>query len=147
MRLPFAIAALVLVAGCAAKEEAPPPPPPPPPSYHDFAGHWMMTSSLVGLGDSISSELISNAAGTEWNLKLSGRDLVPIRSIGMRADSLILVSDKYRSILRDRAMVQIRVAAVLADGGLAGKLVATYDFPSAPQELVTGTTKGVKAPE
>lgn len=146
MRLPFAIAALVLVAGCAAREEAPPPPPPPP-SYHDFAGHWMMTSSLVGISDSISSELISNAAGTEWNLKLPGRDLVPIRSIGMRADSLILVSDKYRSILRDGATVQIRVAAVLADGGLDGRLVATYDFPSAPQELVTGTTKGVKAPE
>ncbi len=145
MRLPLAVAAVAVLGACKAEEAAPPPPPPPPPSYADFAGHWQMTSALEGVSDSIGSELISNAAGTDWNMRLPGRDLIPMR-VGMRGDSLVLISAKYRSILRERAQVQIRAAAVRNGNGLEGKLVATYDWPDS-QQVVVGSTRGTKLPE
>jgi hypothetical protein len=145
MRLSLAVAAVATLVACKAEEAAPPPPPPAPPSYADFAGHWQMTSNLEGIADSVGSELISNAAGTDWNMKLADRPLIPMR-VGMRADSLILISAKYRSILRDRAEVQIRAASVLTADGIRGKLVATYNYPDS-QEVVTGTTHGTKVPE
>jgi hypothetical protein len=145
MRPVHALLALAFATGCAAEEPPPePPPPPPPPSFADFGGHWMVVNNLEGLADSVPSELRGNPDGTGWYMSLEGRD-----SIGMRAsiqgDSLVLLSEKYESILRENVIVQVRTASVLSDGTLSGRLVATYDYPDS-QQVVVGTLRGTRAP-
>jgi hypothetical protein len=139
-----AAALAVLLTGCAEEAPPPPPPPPPPPAFADFAGDWQTTSTLVGVDDPVTSGVGSNDAGTAWVMRLEGREPVNLAP-ALHGDSLILTSDKYASILRDNVMVQLRLAMVRTDEGIAGKLVAVYDTPDG-QEVVTGTTSGVRVP-
>ncbi|MEO8480261.1 MAG: hypothetical protein ABI542_11590 [Gemmatimonadota bacterium] len=143
MRLIALIPACVVLAACEAKAPPPPPPPPPPPTIADFAGEWHGTNVLQGVADPVPSTMQGSAAGTDWYLSLAGRDSIPL-TMTMHGDSLIALSDRYESILRKGVIVQVRTASVLTEGGMAGKLVATYDSP-AGQELVTGTINAVRA--
>ncbi len=104
----------------------------------------MVVNRLEGVADSVPSELRGNPDGTGWFMRLAGRDSIPMTA-SLRGDSLVLLSEKYRSILRDNVIVQVRTASVLADGGLTGKLVATYDYPDS-QQVVIGTLGGTRAP-
>jgi hypothetical protein len=132
-----------LLAGCAAEEPAPEPPPPPP-TYADFAGHWSVVNRLEGVADSVPSQLHSRPDGGGWMMTLEGRDSIPMQA-SMSGDSLVLLSERYESILRRGVVVQVRTAGVLADGSLMGKLVATYNYPDS-QQVVVGTFHAHRAP-
>jgi hypothetical protein len=144
MRRLIALPATLLLAGCGAEEPPPEPPPPPPPTYTDFAGHWIVVNNLEGVADSIPSEIHSRPDGGGWMLSLEGRDSIPMRA-SMEGDSLVLLSEQYESVLRRNVVVQVRTASVLTEGGLVGKVVATYNYPDS-QQVVTGTLQGRRAP-
>lgn len=144
MRRMILLAATVALAGCGAEEPAPAPPPPPSPTFTGFAGHWMVVSNLEGVADSVPSQLTSRPDGGGWMLSLEDRDSIPMRA-SLSGDSLVLLSDPYQSVLRSNVTVQVRTAAVLVDGGLVGKLVATYNNPDS-QQVVVGTLHGHRAP-
>jgi hypothetical protein len=76
-------------------------------------------------------------------MTLDGRDPVPMR-VSLVGDSLVLISEPYESILRENVQVQVRTAAVLTDGGLDGKLIATYNSPDG-QQVVMGTIRATRA--
>jgi hypothetical protein len=104
----------------------------------------MAEISLEGTADPVASRLISRPDGGGWMLSLEGRDSIPMRA-SLSGDSLILLSDQYESILRPKVVVQVRTAAVLADAGLVGKVVATYNYPDS-QQVVVGTMHAHRAP-
>jgi hypothetical protein len=137
---------LVLALACSAKApDAPPaPPPPPPPTYADFAGTWDAVNTLEGTADPVLSRITSTPAGGGWTMKLDGRDPVPMRA-SLKGDSLILLSEPYQSVLRKNVVTQVRTAAVLKEGVMEGRLVATYNA-AAGQELVTGTVRATRVP-
>jgi hypothetical protein len=143
MRRLIALAATLTVAGCGAEEPAPePPPPPPPPTFTDFAGHWNMVTRLEGVADSVPSVMTSRPDGGGWMLNLEGRDSIPMRA-SLSGDSLVLISEPYQSVLRERVTVQVRTASVLVNGAMQGKLVATYNYPDS-QQVVVGTVSGTR---
>ena len=144
MRRPIALAVTLAIAGCGADEPAPePPPPPPPPTFTDFAGHWNVVSRLEGVADSVPSVMTSRPDGGGWMLSLEDRDSIPMRA-SLSGDSLVLLSEPYQSVLRERVTVQVRTASVLVNGELQGKLVATYNYPDS-QQVVVGTISGTRA--
>ncbi|HRP08684.1 MAG TPA: hypothetical protein PLL69_09360 [Gemmatimonadales bacterium] len=143
MRHLFALATATVVTSCGS-EEPPPAPPPPPPTYADFAGDWAVVSTLEGVADPVSSQLQNRPDGGGWMMSLEGRDSIPMRA-SMSGDSLVLLSEPYRSVLRREVTVQVRTASVLADGGIAGRLIATYDYPDS-QQVVAGTIRGQRVP-
>lgn len=134
--------AALLFAACEAKKPPPPPPPPPPATIADFAGDWTGTNQFKGVADTIYSAIHGSASGLDWYMSLAGRDSIPLQ-VSTRGDSLILLSRKYKSILRKQTVVQVRSAVVLTDSGIVGKLIATYDSPSG-QELLTGVVHAVR---
>jgi hypothetical protein len=135
---------LVLVLACGTKAPEAPvePPPAPPPTFADFAGTWDALNTLEGTADPVPSRITSTPAGGGWAMKLESRELVPMRA-SMSGDSLVLLSEPYSSVLRKNVVVQVRTAAVLKDGVMEGRLVATYNAPGG-QELVTGTMRATK---
>ncbi len=142
MRQMTGLLLLLPLAACG-KPAEPPPPPPPPPTYVDFAGTWEAMTNLEGTPDPVPSRLASTPQGGGWTITLADRDPVPMR-VSMIGDSLVLISEPYKSILRPNVQVQLRTAAVLLDGGLEGKLIATYDSPDG-QEVVRGTIRATRA--
>lgn len=143
MRHPVRLLLLLPLAACGEAPE-PPPPPPPPPTYADFAGAWDGLSTMTGTPDPVPARFASTPQGGGWTMTFEGRDPVAMR-VSLAGDSLILVSEPYASVLRDNVQVQVRVAAVLQDGALAGKVIATYDTPDG-QEVVMGTLQATRAP-
>lgn len=134
---------LLLPLVACAKPEEPPPPPPPPPTYADFAGTWDAVSTLDGVADPVPSRLASTPQGGGWTMTLEGRDPVPMR-VSLAGDSLVLISEPYQSVLRDKVQVQVRTAAVLTDSGMQGKLIATYNSADG-QDVVMGTIRAARA--
>jgi hypothetical protein len=118
---------LLLLPLGACGEPAEPPPPPP----------------LDGTPTPVPSRLASTPQGGGWTMTLEGRDPVPMR-VSLVGDSLVLISDPYESILREKEEVQVRTAAVLSAGGMEGKLIATYNSP-AGQQVVMGTIRATRA--
>lgn len=137
---------LVLVLACGTKTPEPPPapPPPPPPTFTDFAGSWDAVNTLEGTVDPVLSRINSTPAGGGWTMTLESREPVSMQA-SIRGDSLILLSEPYSSVLRKNVVVQVRTAAVLKDGVMEGRLVATYNAPGG-QELVTGTLRATRVP-
>lgn len=134
---------LVLVLACA-KEAPPPPPPPPPPTYADFAGTWEGAATMTGTEAPVPLRLTSTPEGGGWRMLLQGRDSIPMQ-VSLLGDSLVLLSEPYKSVLRDNVTVQVRTSAVLVDGGaIDGKVIATYETPDG-QEVVLGTLRATRA--
>jgi len=142
MRQMTGLLVLLPLAGCT-KPAEPPPPPPPPPTYADFAGSWDAVTTLDGIPDPVMSRLASTAQGGGWTITFEGREPVPMR-VSMAGDSLVLISEPYPSVLRDKVQVQVRTAAVLTEDGMAGKVIATYNSADG-QEVVMGTIRGTRA--
>jgi len=144
MRLPSAALIATLLVACGPAEEPAPPPPPPAPTLADFAGTWQTTATLVGVENPVPSTMSGTAAGTDWTMSLEGRPGIPMQ-VSIVGDSLIAVSAEYESVLRPGVRVVTRIASVLENGTLAGKVVATYTT-AAGQDVVTGTTRGTRVP-
>lgn len=152
MRIPaiaFTLAILVACAGGdddapAMDEEAAPAAETAPadaaPTVADFAGTWDAQAMLEGSPDPVSVTLEGSADGSNWMMMLQDRDPIAART-SMSGDSLILVSEPYESVLREGVTVTVRTAAVMQDGGLVGKIVATYQTPDG-DEVVNGTIEG-----
>jgi len=143
MRQMTGLLLLLPLGACGEPAEPPPPPPPPPPTYADFAGTWDAVTTLDGTPTPVPSRLASTPQGGGWTMTLEGRDPVPMR-VSLVGDSLVLISDPYESILREKEEVQVRTAAVLSAGGMEGKLIATYNSP-AGQQVVMGTIRATRA--
>lgn len=142
MRQMTGLLMLLPLAACG-KPAEPPPPPPPPPTYADFAGTWDAVTTLDGTPDPVTSRLASTPQGGGWTMTFDAREPVPMR-VSMVGDSLILISEPYESVVRAKVQVQVRTAAVLVEGGMAGKVIATYNSPDG-QEVVMGTIRGSRA--
>ncbi len=137
---------LVLVLACAKEAPPPPPPPPPPPTYMDYAGTWEGAATMTGTETPVPLRLTSTPEGGGWRMLLAGRDSIPMR-VSLLGDSLVLLSEPYQSVLRAKVTVQVRTAAVLVDGAMEGKVIATYASPDG-QEVVLGTIRATRpAPE
>lgn len=146
MRFTPAVLVAALLAACGPAEEpaAEAPATPPAPTLADFAGTWQNTATLTGVENPVPSTMTGTAAGNDWTITLEGRPPIPAE-VSIVGDSLISVSAEYESVLRPGVMVRTRTASVLVNGELVGNLIATYTTP-AGQEVVTGTIRGVRAP-
>jgi hypothetical protein len=113
------------------------------PVVADFAGSWESTAVLEGVADPVPVTIMSTMDATEWTMQLAGRDPVALTAT-MVGDSLILDSEAYESVLREGVMVTVRTAMVMADGGITGKMVATYQTPDG-DEIVAGTVEGSRS--
>lgn len=114
------------------------------PTVADFAGTWQLVNTLEGVEKPVPGTLVGSADGSTWKLSLEGRpDIATTAS--MSGDSLVTQTAEYESVLRKGVMVTVRTAAVMANGTLTGRMVATYKGESGT-EVVNGTVTGTRAP-
>ena len=137
------LAALALLAGCGA-EEAPAPEPLHTPTLEDFAGAWSMTVVFPDKGDTVRSTLSGTAAANDWVMVNPGNQRVRMPTVSLKGDSMILVSDKFAAVVRPGATAQVRTAAVLRDGVMEGKILATFELPDGSQDVRAGTLHAVR---
>jgi hypothetical protein len=130
-----------LIVGCAgdAETEAPA-----PASISDFAGTWQNSVTLEGVTDRIPSTLTGSASGTDWTMKLEGRDPIALR-VSMSGDSLITESAQYESILRPGVMTTVRTAVTMQEDSWTGPVVVRYQT-GAEEEIVNGVITGTRIP-
>lgn len=101
----------------------------------DFLGTWEGQAMLEGTPNPIPVTM--EGTGSEWTMTLPDRDRIPL-TVSMSADSLVLTSEPYESILQDGVTVHTRSAVVLQNGRMVGALTATYATPEG-ERVVTGT--------
>ena len=68
---------------------------------------------VTPLNEMLVREMTSRADGSGWILSLAGRDSI-LMSASMSGDSLVLLSDPFESVLRDKVTVQARTATVFS---------------------------------
>ncbi|MCA1789012.1 MAG: hypothetical protein LC667_03890 [Thioalkalivibrio sp.] len=100
-----------------------------------FHGTWEGQAMLEGTPDPIPVTMQGGSNG--WTMTLPDRDPIPL-TVSMSADSLVLASEPYESILQDGVTVRTRSAVVLQNGRMAGSLTATYAAPEG-ERVVSGT--------
>lgn len=151
MRVPIYLFTFLLIAGCGGGEEAADAMPEEAPTememevagptLADFAGTWETTATLEGAPDPVPVTIEGTADGA-FTMVLEGRDPMTLEA-SMSGDSLVLVSPEYESVIRDGVTVSTRTAAVMEDGRMTGKLVATYQTAEGTEE-VSGTIEGTR---
>jgi hypothetical protein len=114
------------------------------PTVASFAGTWQITTTLAGVEKPVQATLVGSPDGATWTMSLEGRPNIPVTA-SIVGDSLVMVSAEYESVLRKGVMVTTRTASVLANGAMAGNMVATYKTPKG-EDVVVGTVTGTKAP-
>ena len=137
------LVALTLLAGCAA-DEAPEPEPLHTPTLEAFAGAWHMTVVFPDKGDTVRSTLSGTAAANDWVMVNPGDQRVRMPTVSLKGDSMILVSDKFAAVVRPGATAQVRTAAVLRDGVMEGKILATFELPDGSQDVRAGVLRAVR---
>lgn len=109
----------------------------------DFAGAWTGTATLTD-----EAPVPLTIDGTEdplsWRMMLHDRPEI-ILQVSVEGDSLIALSSRFESVIRQGVMVMVRTAQVVEDGALVGHIISTYDTP-AGQEVVQGTIRLTKNP-
>lgn len=144
---------IALLAACGTREEtaadttaamAPAPAAAAAPTVADFAGTWQITNTMEGVEKPVPATLVGSADGSTWKLSLEGRPEIATTA-SMSGDSLVTETAEYESILRKGVMVTVRTAAVMQNGALTGRMVATYKGPSGT-ETVNGTVTGTRTP-
>lgn len=143
MRHALLLAALVTLAGCG-PEEVPEPQPLHTPGLADFAGSWNMTVVFPDKGDTVRSTLSGTTAANDWVMINPGNQRVRMPTVSLKGDSMILVSDKFAAVVRPGATAQVRTAAVLRDGVMEGKILATFELADGTQEVRAGTLRAVR---
>jgi hypothetical protein len=131
----FAATALLVACG---PEEAPEPEPLHTPSLEDFAGAWNMTVVFPDKGDTVRSTLSGTAAANDWVMVNPGDQRVRMPTVSLKGDSMILVSEKFAAVVRPGATAQVRTAAVLREGNMEGKILATFELSDGSQEVRAG---------
>lgn len=132
-----------LLVACAA-EEPPEPEPLHTPTLEDFAGAWSMTVVFPEQGDTVRSTLSGSAAANDWVMINPGDQRVRMPTVSLKGDSMILVSDKFPAVVRPGATAQVRTAAVLRDGAMEGKILATFELPDGSQDVRAGVLRAVR---
>lgn len=133
-----------LAAGCAADE--PPPEPLHTPVVADFAGSWDMTVIFAEQGDTVRSVLSGTAAANDWVMINPGDTRIAMPTVSLKGDSMILVSARFPAVVRPGATAQVRIASVLRDGVMEGKILATFDLSDGAQEVRAGTVRATMRP-
>lgn len=110
----------------------------------DFAGTWSGVATVEGTSEPVPVEISGTEDPTSWKMTLRNRPDIPL-TVSIERDSLITLSTRYESVLREGVMVMVRTANVLQNGALMGQLIATYDTPTG-QELAMGTMTATKTP-
>jgi hypothetical protein len=140
----IAVASIILVA-CGTppdQQQAAEPASPAALTLADFAGTWETTATLEGVDEPVRSTMTGSTSGDDWTLAFADRPGIPL-AVSVQGDSLISESAEYESVLRPGVMVTVRTVAVLQDGDLIGRMVATYRTANGEQ-LVPGTSRGVR---
>lgn len=101
----------------------------------DFHGTWEGQAMLEGTPDPVPVTM--EGTGSGWTMTLPDRDPISLTA-SMSADSLVLTSEPYESILQDGVTVHTRSAVVLQNGRMVGSLTATYATPDG-ERVVSGT--------
>lgn len=147
MRTTFGITVLLILSACGAGEEDAPAvdqaavaPAGSGTMASDFHGTWEGEAVLEGTPDPVPVTIEGAASG--WTMTLPGRDRVALTA-SVSADSLILESEPYESILQEGITVRIRTASVLQDGRMTGAVAATYLTPEG-ERVVPGTLESTR---
>ena len=131
------------VASCGAKE-SPEPEPLHTPALADFAGSWRMTVIFPEQGDTVRSTLSGTAAANDWVMLNPGNQRVRMPTVSLKGDSMILVSERFAAVVRPGATAQVRTAAVLREGAMEGKILATFELPDGSQAVRAGTLRATR---
>jgi hypothetical protein len=134
---------IALLVGCAA-EEAPEAEPLHTPGLADFAGSWNMTVVFPDKGDTVRSTLAGTTAASDWVMTNPGNQRVRMPTVSLKGDSMILVSEKFAAVVRPGATAQVRTAAVLREGVMEGKILATFELPDGSQEVRAGVLSATR---
>lgn len=130
----------VTVVACGQK-----PPPPPTFSLADVAGTWNIRA-MGDTGDAVLAEyqMSGTADPASWRMTLPNRPPMRVK-VSVDADSLVVETPPYQSILREGVAVFSRGVSRLQDGKLVGAFVAKYATRMV-DSVLTGRTEGIRVP-
>ncbi|HRP08683.1 MAG TPA: hypothetical protein PLL69_09355 [Gemmatimonadales bacterium] len=138
------LAFLALTVGCGDKPE-PEPPPLRTPTLADFAGAWDLTVIFPEEGDTVHATLSGSEAANNWVMVNPGNQRVRMPTVSLKGDSMILVSDRFPAVVNPGARAQVRIAAVLREGVMEGKILATFDLRDGSQQVRAGEIRAVRS--
>ena len=132
--------AVAAVISCAKK-----PPPPPSFSLADVAGTWSVRA-MRDTGDAVLAEyqMSGTADPASWTMTLPNRKPMRLK-VSADADSFMVETPPYPSILHEGVAVVSRGVSRLRDGRLVGTFVAKYATRTV-DSVLTGRTEGTKVP-
>jgi len=146
MKNPFPLAVLLAALGCGDQPE-PPAPPLHTPTLADFAGSWDLTVTFPEQGDTVHASLTGSEAGSDWVMINPGNQRVRMPTVSLKGDSMILVSEDFPAVVSPGARAQVRTAAVLREGVMEGKILATFDLRDGSQQVRAGEIRAVRKRE
>ena len=121
------------------------PPPPPAFSLADVAGTWNVRA-MRDTGDAVITEyqMSGTADPTSWTMTLPNRPPMRVK-VSVDADSFMVQTPPYPSILHPGVAVVSRGVNRLRDGKLVGTFVAKYATRMV-DSVLTGRTEGTRVP-
>ena len=121
------------------------PPPPPAFSLADVAGTWNVRA-MRDTGDAVITEyqMSGTADPTSWTMTLPNRPPMRVK-VSVDADSFMVQTPPYPSILHEGVAVVSRGVNRLRDGKLVGTFVAKYATRMV-DSVLTGRTEGTRVP-
>ncbi len=140
----FLLAMLVVALGCGDKPD-PEPPPLHTPTLADFSGSWDLTVIFPEQGDTVHATLSGSEAANDWVMVNPGNQRVRMPTVSLKGDSMILVSEDFPAVVSPGARAQVRTAAVLRNGVMEGKILATFDLRDGSQQVRAGEIRAVRS--
>jgi len=130
----------IAVLSCAKKS-----PPPPAFSLADVAGNWNVRA-MRDTGDAVITEyqMSGTADAASWIMTLPNRGAMRLK-VSVDADSFMVETPPYPSILHEGVAVVSKGVSRLRDGKLVGTFVAKY-ATRIVDSVLTGRTEGTRAP-
>ena len=121
------------------------PPPPPAFSLADVAGTWNVRA-MRDTGDAVLAEyqMSGTADPASWTMTFPNRPPMRVR-VSVDADSFMVETPPYPSILHEGVAVVSRGVNRLRDGKLVGTFVAKYATRMV-DSVLTGRTEGTRVP-
>jgi hypothetical protein len=121
------------------------PPPAPAFSLADVAGTWSIRA-MRDTGDAVLTEyeMSGTADPRSWTMTLPNRPPMKVK-VSVDADSFIVETPPYPSILQEGVAVVSKGVSRLRDGKLVGTFVAKYATRMV-DSVLTGRTEGTRIP-